>query len=350
MIELGRHIEILLLRHDCVIVPDFGGFMTHHVEARYDEDEQLFLPPVRTIGFNPQLKMNDSLLVQSYIEVYDISYPEALRRIEEEVNDIRQRLSDEGSCEFNNIGVLFMSEDEVYTFEPCEAGILTPTLYGLGSFEMAPLAAHKHVIDEEQVLSTEESTHMGEKNATSVEESKVNSILVDDDDEEEDHKFIRVKVSVLRNLAAACIAIIVFFVVSTPLGNNGTQVVQSSIDTGVLHKLMPKEVVERKDVNQPQQAAVSSVIPINSTGQAMLRPEPFFCIVLASKVTKRNASLYVEELHQKGFEESEVLTGHGATKVIYGKYSSEKEAYNALHSLNGKKEFAEGWVFKVKEK
>ena len=349
MIELGRHIEILLLRHDCVIVPDFGGFMTHHVEARYDEDEQLFLPPVRTIGFNPQLKMNDSLLVQSYIEVYDISYPEALRRIEEEVNDIRQRLSDEGSCEFNNIGTLFMSEDEIFTFEPCEAGILTPTLYGLGSFEMAPLAAHKHVIDEGQALSTEECTHVGKGNATSVEESKVNSILVEED-EEEDRKFIRVKVSVLRNLAAACIAIIVFFVVSTPLGNNGTQVVQSSIDTGVLHKLMPKEVVERKVTNQPQEAAISSVIPVNSTSQTTLVPEPFFCIVLASKVTKRNASLYVEELKHKGFEESQVLTGHGATKVIYGKYASEKEAYNALHSLNGKKEFAEGWVYKVKEK
>ena len=49
MIELERHIEILLLRHDCVILPGFGGFMTHHVEARYDEAERLFLPPLRTI-------------------------------------------------------------------------------------------------------------------------------------------------------------------------------------------------------------------------------------------------------------------------------------------------------------
>ena len=61
--------------------------MTHHVEARYDEAERLFLPPLRTIGFNPRLKMNDSLLVQSYIEVYDISYPEALRRIEDEIDE-----------------------------------------------------------------------------------------------------------------------------------------------------------------------------------------------------------------------------------------------------------------------
>lgn len=61
MIELDRHIEILLLSNDCVIVPDFGGFMAHHVDARYDEADGTFLPPLRTLGFNPQLKMNDSL-------------------------------------------------------------------------------------------------------------------------------------------------------------------------------------------------------------------------------------------------------------------------------------------------
>ena len=30
MIELARHIEILLLENDCVIIPDFGGFIAHY--------------------------------------------------------------------------------------------------------------------------------------------------------------------------------------------------------------------------------------------------------------------------------------------------------------------------------
>lgn len=40
--ELERHIEILLLSNDCVIVPDFGGFMAHHVDARYDGRDNMF--------------------------------------------------------------------------------------------------------------------------------------------------------------------------------------------------------------------------------------------------------------------------------------------------------------------
>ena len=55
--------------------------MAHHVDARYDGRDSMFLPPLRTIGFNPQLQMNDSLLALSYVEAYDISYPEALNRI-----------------------------------------------------------------------------------------------------------------------------------------------------------------------------------------------------------------------------------------------------------------------------
>lgn len=142
--ELERHIEILLLSNDCVIVPDFGGFMAHHVDARYDGRDNMFLPPLRTVGFNPQLKMNDSLLAQSYVEAYDISYPEAIDRLANEVAEIRQRLENEGKYEINNIGTIYLNEDGNYTFEPCEAGILTPNYYGLGGFDMLPLSAQEN--------------------------------------------------------------------------------------------------------------------------------------------------------------------------------------------------------------
>ena len=158
MIELNRHIEILLLSNDCVIVPDLGGFMAHHVDARYDEQEHLFLPPLRTLGFNPQLKMNDSLLVQSYIEAYDISYPEAYRRIQSEVAELRQHLETEGMFELNGIGVLSINEEGNLLFEPCEAGILTPQLYGLSSFEMMPRQAKSLTISQKVPELKDENT------------------------------------------------------------------------------------------------------------------------------------------------------------------------------------------------
>lgn len=139
MFELERHIEILLLSNDCVIIPGFGGFMAHYVGACYEESECIFLPPQRTIGFNPQLTLNDSLLVQSYIEAYDISYPEALRRIEDEVREMRQHIETEGHFELFELGTISLNDCGRYVFEPCESGILTPELYGLNSYVIKPI-------------------------------------------------------------------------------------------------------------------------------------------------------------------------------------------------------------------
>ena len=54
MIELARHIEILLLENDCVIVPELGGFIAHYQPANYAESDNIKFTPMRTIGFNPQ--------------------------------------------------------------------------------------------------------------------------------------------------------------------------------------------------------------------------------------------------------------------------------------------------------
>ena len=151
MKEIERHIESLLLRNDCVIVPDLGGFVAHHVDARYSEEECLFLPPTRMLGFNPQLTMNDSLLVQSYADTYDLSYPEALGRVEQEVAALRSALDEEGHCELEGLGTLYKNQEGKLSFAPCEAGILTPSLYALDSFEVKPLeTAAKSEAEEEK--------------------------------------------------------------------------------------------------------------------------------------------------------------------------------------------------------
>ena len=139
MIQIQRHIEILLLSHDCVIVPGFGGFIAHHVDAHYDQDDRLWLPPYRTLGFNPQLTLNDSLLVQSYVEAYDMSYPDALRQIESEVEELKGILHTEGEYEMDGVGTLSVNIDGNYESEPCEAGILSPEVYGLADFSFKRL-------------------------------------------------------------------------------------------------------------------------------------------------------------------------------------------------------------------
>ncbi len=373
--ELERHIEILLLSNDCVIVPDFGGFMAHHVDARYDGRDNMFLPPLRTVGFNPQLKMNDSLLAQSYVEAYDISYPEAIDRLANEVAEIRQRLENEGKYEINNIGTIYLNEDGNYTFEPCEAGILTPNYYGLGGFDMLPLSTQEN--EPTVTLEKTNSTNIAENIEINQEEKQTEPVValqnatansvfdVNDDDEKPSAEFILIKKSWLRNLAAACIAIIAFFAISTPLRTPNVQT--SKIDTGMLTRIMPKELVTQ-NTHQTELASKAEnsekVLKINpetnkdandeanekKIDQAELKSaKPYYGIVLASRVTKRNAANYVETLQTKGFKAAKVVITATNVKVVYGSYETEGQAYKALHDLRNNDVFADGWITKVTE-
>ena len=373
--ELERHIEILLLSNDCVIVPDFGGFMAHHVDARYDGRDNMFLPPLRTVGFNPQLKMNDSLLAQSYVEAYDISYPEAIDRLANEVAEIRQRLENEGKYEINNIGTIYLNEDGNYTFEPCEAGILTPNYYGLGGFDMLPLSTQEN--EPTVTLEKTNSTNIAENIEINQEEKQAEPVVasqnatansvfdVNDDDEKPSAEFILIKKSWLRNLAAACIAIIAFFAISTPLRTPNVQT--SKIDTGMLTRIMPKELVTQ-NTHQTELASKAEnsekVLKLNpetnkdanneanekKIDQAELKSaNPYYGIVLASRVTKRNAANYVETLQAKGFKAAKVVITATNVKVVYGSYETEGQAYKALHDLRNNEVFADGWITKVTE-
>ena len=140
MIELAQHIEVLLLENDCVIVPGLGGFVAHYTPAMRVAEENVFLPPTRIIGFNPQLKMNDGLLVQSYMAVYDTDFSDATRIVEKEVAHIFTALHEEGKVDLPNIGELRYSIHGIYDFVPYDHKITTPYLYGLDSFEMQELA------------------------------------------------------------------------------------------------------------------------------------------------------------------------------------------------------------------
>jgi len=365
VIELDRHIEILLLNNDCVIVPNLGGFMAHHVEARYEEDEQAFLPPLRTLGFNPQLKINDSLLAQSYIEAYDISYPEAIQRIEDEVNELSQTLQNEGRYELNNIGILELNEDSKLVFTPCEAGILTPSLYGLNSFEMATIKTITipMVPDEVEIVGESEDKTSGIINI-----SDNNDSIEDIDDvnnnEEDDDDVVRIKFSWIRNTVAVAAILLAVFFVSMPTGKTElmTRTI-SNLNNQLWFGMMTSKDTntsaidfKRKDVQKPT-AAKKDVLNVASrstktTPSAKEKPavREGYCIVLASYVTKQNAEDFINKLAKRGYEGAEIYIHNDVTRIVYGHYDTQADAYNQLQKITKEQDLEESWVYKYNEK
>lgn len=321
MKEIERHIESLLLRNDCVIVPDLGGFVAHHVDARYSEEEYLFLPPTRMLGFNPQLTMNDSLLVQSYADTYDLSYPEALGRVEQEVAALRSALDEEGHCELEGLGTLYKNQEGKLSFAPCEAGILTPSLYALDSFEVKPL---------ETAAKSE------------AEEEKTQAVVVTRD-EENGQRRVSVSLKFLRHAAmAACVLAICIFVIS-PMG------------------------VQRPENNYKVQSAMWSCLYENPAGEAAQKPmkltvekkkptatpvatqKQVWTIVLCTHVPMSGAKTFCQALKDQGYEDTRVVDHQGSIKVVYGSYDSKAQAREALQGMKPDRYFNTAWILNIEE-
>lgn len=382
---MERHIEILLLDNDCVIVPGLGGFIAHHVEACYDDRDDMFLPPKRMLGFNPKLNMNDSLLAQSYVEAYDISYPEALIKIDAEVDELKQTIEKNGFYELSNVGVLLLNSDGNLEFEPCESGVLTPETYGLPGFEVRKVKQNSQVRSMVSEHSPElETFALATRNAETVATVSNNlehaSFFASSAGESvkttsgESDKTISIKVSVLRNVFAVACAIIAFFVLATPISTdvyeNGKKI--SSFSGGLLYNLVPKDsyvcplntdnlsvgsnavtphVVhplkgQKKDCT-PSSNALKTIVNTDSCKAKTV--QDYYCIVLAARITKSNANAFVDKLHSKGLGEARVLDEKGESlKVVYGEYDKEAKAFSKLNELRDNEIFEDCWVYHVK--
>ncbi len=321
MIRLDKHIEILLLEHDCVIVPGFGGFVSHHVDAHWDSNDNMFLPPSRTLGFNNQLTLNDSLLAQSYVDTYDMSYPEALKEIDKEVSELKHTIDFEGAFELHGLGILYRNATGGYRFEPNESGILTPALYGLSGFEISPLGSKK------TEMKTVDTAHTQQKT-------------------------ISIKLSTLRKAAVACIAALVLWMLPSPILNSDSPNLKGGINTEILYKMMPKSMttgkpeikthVEKPHSHKKAQPVRNSIAVKKQ--QPQLKVEGHWTIVLACGLPETNATTYMKELTQQGIDGVQVILSGNKSKVVRGEYNSREEASAGLKALQAKSPKVVGWI------
>ena len=352
MTELERHIAKLLLDNDCVIVPGFGGFMAHHIAASYDEKNHIFLPPTRTVGFNPRLTMNDSVLAQDYVSCYDLSYPEALKRIESEVDEFRQMiLGEDGGYELCGIGRLYALENGEYDFIPNDTGITTPATYGFQAFELDTLPATESASESTSASASDIRNTESSPFATCSPIAEAAAPVPTHNEEEETEPqtlSLNIPVKILRHMAAACIVLFVMLSIPSRLGDASTGTTnQSAIDTKWLYEIMPKEMTSGKprSLVASEEAAQAKANEHADEADAL----PYYTIVLASRVSIKNAQQYVDKLHQHGMTEANVCRHNGFTKVIYKKFASRAEANRALSRLKVDSSFADSWITEIKQ-
>lgn len=372
MKELSRHIETLLLENDCVIVPGLGGFIAHNKPAEFKESANIFCPPLRTIGFNPQLTINDGLLVQAYMQAYDTDFPDASRKIENTVSQIKETLYKNGQAELDNIGTLYYTMAGVYGFEPYYNAFFSPDLYGLGNFSISPLSALSTSERHEDVTDIRIET----KSPLNINSAK------------KDKKLHMAK-RVAEHAVGIAAAILLFFILSVPVENTyldnasyaslGAETMLDAIrsksvavSTPVSEKSETAKVQQKKltgnNVNTLRPVAVKNVkvekpaasvakeTKITSVSEkketksseksnkAVKKDDKGLFIIVSSLQTMADAEKELEKFKKQGYSEASILTSDNRFRIALYRYNDKSKAYGKINELRKEEQFKSAWL------
>lgn len=357
MNELSTHIEYLLLNHDCVVVPQFGAFMAMASSASRSDEEGLFFPPLRRVRFNADVTTDDGLLVTSIATAHGFNESSAKRHVQTLVLSLRQQLLADGQIDFGSIGIFTQDEDGHLEFSACQAGAVSPELYGLDAF----------------VIPKVTTINKG----TRARKSRLPLLRQDSDS----HITIHISRRALRQALTTAAAVMLCVMLSVPLRNstNDSQLaalttpsmtishaeeqpvaVIAPVEATEQHVAVqaeaeqPKAEQPKKEQPKPEQPKAEqpkASADKNPTAEPVQPSETSaptaFAVVLASATSDANARSFVKELQDIGYTNARIYDNGRLKRVILDGYATEAEALNAKHELQWNYEgFDDAWLLR----
>ena len=131
MHKIEEVVSSLLLRHSCVIIPNFGGFVAKSIAAKLDLERGLFLPPSKQLLFNKNLINNDGLLISEYANFNGLEYIKSELEIENFVLELKTKLNSKQAVHLDRVGVLSYDTEGNLVFEQDRYFNLLLSSYGL---------------------------------------------------------------------------------------------------------------------------------------------------------------------------------------------------------------------------
>jgi cell division protein FtsN len=166
--KLTQYIADLLHKNNCVIVPDFGGFIANYQPAVIDELRQKIYPPSKHVLFNNNLISNDGLLANFVAQKINTTYTNALSQINADVEQWKIDLLKGKRIEIGEIGFLY-SENQQLKFEQNKSYNLLLSAYGLSEIKfITPIEDKKEIQPHQKVTVRTKKVERPKKQKTSI--------------------------------------------------------------------------------------------------------------------------------------------------------------------------------------
>lgn len=133
-VDVIKYISELLCKHDCVIIPGFGGFIGNYSPAIINAVNHTFYPPSKSLLFNIHLKQNDGLLATHISQAEEISFEQAMELILMMVSTWTQELGKGNTLILENVGTIVKENSDIIQFVQDLSFNYLPEAYGLTPF------------------------------------------------------------------------------------------------------------------------------------------------------------------------------------------------------------------------
>lgn len=134
--NIEESVQELLLTHNCVIIPQFGAFVSDYQTATImHTTASRFAPPSKKLIFNNKLTYNDGLLLNFLAKKFEMSFADASAHVQKFVWSIELTLKQSKPFQFGNLGSFTSPSLGVIAFEPQTHDFLLTDSFGLDTFE-----------------------------------------------------------------------------------------------------------------------------------------------------------------------------------------------------------------------
>lgn len=279
-------VETLLFEHDCVVIPQFGGFVLQRQSAQLQGE--VLLPPRTLVGFNRQLTHDDGLLVSVYAQRQRLPYLQAKKAVADIVVQMLTTLQADGMLCLGRLGEMRIA-DNLCIFTPA-AGSFLP--HNLGRVSLYPQKR-----TETPVLTIRLHKHT-------------------------------------LHYAAACALGFCLLAVS-PKGADTTTTRYATLNP-----------VNYTEILAERQAALQAAQAEELAQQQKEAEERGHFHIVVASLDRHSAERYAERLQQAGYNGAFVLPYRREQyRVVLASYATKKQALREMQQLRKAKAYRRAWVY-----
>jgi nucleoid DNA-binding protein len=354
MTTVQNHIKELLFEQDCVVIPDFGGFVTNFDCAKINLTNRFIAPPQKWLAFNALLKNDDGLLSNYIANEENISLSQANLKVKTFVEDTRKYLRFDKTYLIDGLGTFSQNDEEKIQFQPKPTNNFYSESFGMENIflkKSESLQNELQVVLQPKVVSN----------------TTIQQVFANDDrepmaevmEDEEAYSYQRGRFSTVLPYVYGIFGSVLL--VSAIYLYDNQKVNLSSFNPfqsqNIAHQELDIIVREKSSFEIPEKVFVSEkkptfvekkVISTEMVKNAINESDNRFFIISGSFGSKQNAKKLLNSLKNKGFENAEIIYPKRNEKLIKvsaggfrNESDAEQEALKVAESMN-----QATWIYK----